>query len=114
MTKEEWEKAHEVIREIRGRNLAHPRKIVLRKKLRCGHCRRALQFTSDEPNYKCYCRAGLGQPKHSGCCGDMYFLGDIESVVYLAIRKQLDLLMKIKGQFTEREQNMGAEYRGII
>ena len=106
VTKEEWEKAHEVIREIRGRNLAHPRKIVLRKKLRCGHCRRALQFTSGEPNYKCYCRAGLEQPKHSGCCGDMYFLGDIESVVYLAIRKQLDLLMKIKGQFTEREQNI--------
>ncbi len=105
VTKEEWEKAHNVIREVKGRALGHPRKLPLRKKLRCGHCRRALQVLHSDPT-KCYCRASMDQPKHSGCSADIYSLGDIETVVYLAIRKQIDILLKIKDKFAEREKNI--------
>lgn len=106
VTKEEWEKAHQVIRTERGRGPRKPGKMPLRKKLRCGHCRRTLSVNLKEANPKCYCRSAMTQPKHSGCSANFYSLGDIESVVYLAIKKQIELLLKINGRFLDKEKEI--------
>lgn len=72
-----------------------PKSFSLRKKVKCGNCRLALEYKELNGKRLLYCYHKRGAGSSARCCEDFYSLDQIESSVLQASNKQLELLREV-------------------
>lgn len=102
VSKEEFTKANMVIRSVRKPTSSIPHDHVLKGKVRCGTCKRALAhiLTGEKETY--HCAAGRGIGKHSGCDKDEFPVKQVETIVWYATKELLDILKRLCGKVDKR------------
>lgn len=79
-----------------------PHDHVLKGKVRCSTCKRALAhiLTSDKETYHCAIGRGIG--RHSGCDKDEFPVKQVETIVWYAAKELLDILKRLCGKVDKR------------
>lgn len=102
----EFEKAQLVIRETARRAIMSKNEFALKKKIRCGNCRRVLYNDFHQTEPVVYCREGMELVEQSQCPSERFLLSDIENVVFQELKKELRLLDSLYGDIQKEEQEL--------
>ena len=122
VTKEEYEKANQVIRSQQKEAFVVPTTHILKGKVRCGNCRRSLAYLITGNRECYYCDHGREAHKYSKCCKDDYPVKQVESVVWYAVKEFVRVILRLgkevkseseqaKTQANERGKQLEAEIR---
>lgn len=122
VTKEEYEKANQVIRSQQKEAFVVPTTHILKGKVRCGNCRRSLAYLLTGNRECYYCDHGREAHKYSKCCKDDYPVKQVESVVWYAVKEFVRVILRLgkevkseseqaKAQANARGKQLEAEIR---
>ena len=95
VSKEEFEQANEVIKSGKKPRFYLEQHFPLKGKIRCGNCRRMLEYTVTTYKEFFVCRNGVNAGKFSECCKEQYPVGQVERVVWLTLKEQLSTLEQL-------------------
>ena len=101
VTHDEWERAQRVIRKNSGGAYPEKRDFPLKKKIRCGHCRRVMNYDMRTSDAKVWCREGKNMPRHSKCPKAQYSINMIDMLVWSALCKFIKLMSFLNDKITE-------------
>lgn len=106
VSREQFEQAQLVIRECSHGPILNVPDFPLRKKLRCGNCRRVMlhDFKQKEPIV--FCREGMELTMQTQCTSEQYLISDIENAVFHALKEELKLLDSLYSDFKKKERNL--------
>lgn len=105
ITHDEWEKAQLVIRSSSQKAYKERNDFALKKKIRCGHCMRAMHYSFRGAAPKVWCREGKDMPKHSKCPKSQYSISEIESKVSNCVHMLIRLIVLLENSISEYEKN---------
>ena len=92
VTHEEFELANQVIRQRKKVTNISENDYLLKGKIRCGNCRRALYYEDTGRKESYLCRHGRQIGKHSSCCTEEYPVAHIDEIVWNALKDQIATL----------------------
>lgn len=104
VTHDEWERAQRVIRKNSGGAYPEKRDFPLKKKIRCGHCRRVMSYNMRSAEPKVWCRESSDMPKHSKCSKTQYSMAEIEMYVWSALHRFLKILLVLCERINEYDK----------
>lgn len=113
VSREEFEKAQLVINN-RNKVVMGSVDFPLKRKVRCGNCRRAMGYDYKQASPIFWCREGqelIGQTK---CSSEIFQANDIENAVFQALKKELFLLGSLYGDIKKEEQSLKEASRKAI
>ena len=99
---EEYWEAQSVIRKISGKGFAQERKYPLKGKVRCGTCRRCMEYEMRSSGGIYICGYKRSSGKHSGCYGGSYEEAMVNARVGYAIRRMLGIAKHLSATLEEK------------
>lgn len=114
VTHEEWDKAQQVIRKKQVKAYAEKSRFPLKKKIRCGHCMRAMYYNMRLAEPKVWCREGKDMPKHSGCPRTQYSMRMIEKKVWSGLQEYIKVLMTLDYEISEYDKKMENKNNSVM
>lgn len=106
VSREQFEQAQLVIRECSHGPILNVPDFPLRKKIRCGNCRRAMAYNFRQVSPTFWCKEGLELLGQTKCTSEVFQLSDIENAVLQALKKELSLLDALYGDIQKEEQSL--------
>lgn len=110
VSEEEYEVAGASVMFMAKADYRGAKDFLLKGKVRCGNCRRALAYTDGGIHPKVYCPHKRQAGRFSHCSDDMYPVSVIEGHIWYSLKKILRILNSV-GEELE-ENNSGNSYTG--
>lgn len=102
VSREEYELANSIIRNVNRTKCIAERKYLLKGKVRCGNCRLSLTYVDATIEEVFFCNHKRVTGKHSACCGTNYSARKVEQLVFDSLKNICRVLSWV-GQQAEKE-----------
>ena len=110
VSEEEYEVASASIMFMSKPEYRGTKDFLLKGKVRCGNCHRALAYTDNGIHPKVYCPHNSQAGRYSQCSEDMYPVSVIEGHIWYSLKKILRILNSVQGE--SKETYMGSSLAG--
>lgn len=113
VTKEEYEKALEIIKSLKKPGIKAPLNRPLTGKMVCGNCGLKMLYTGGSYE-KIYCTHGVSVGKYSECRKEAYDAKKIEAYVFYYLKQQINLIIELSQKSRDKRDGEKTLYDSEI